>query len=367
METSITNDDGDEGGTDPKLIPEWGAGADDQVVIAGLAVVTILALLVGWNAWRGGDDDTTAPPTPVVTEAPSDDEAATGDAETVGGNDTESATGAVGTDGDDQTTDTTDPSAGRATTSGKPVTSTASTTSTAPASPVIGNVQAAVDPLPGAITAGTAGTVAVLEGFVANDAERRAAERAAAAVDGVTEVDNNLVVLEPAVQSALSDAGVSGATAVGRGTEISVSGTIDTEDDRAPALAAAATVEGVTEVVDDRLVVSVTAELNQLPQVRFATNSAIILAAGFDDLDTAADLLTSAGDVRIEVQGYTDTVGDAAANLRLSEQRAQAVRTYLVDAGVDPDMLTAAGFGETNRFGPDLAANRLVRFQQVDG
>ncbi|MGB5759439.1 MAG: hypothetical protein WBM50_21170, partial [Acidimicrobiales bacterium] len=89
METSISNDDGDENGdengdedgaSDSKLIPEWGVGADDQVVVAGLAVVTILALLVGWSAWRGGGDDTTAPQTPVVTEAPSDAESATSEA-----------------------------------------------------------------------------------------------------------------------------------------------------------------------------------------------------------------------------------------------------------------------------------------------
>ncbi len=364
MQTSNRNDDRDEGGAgggnDPKLIPDWDLPADGQVIVAGLAVVAILALLVGWTAWRGGDDDAGRASASVLDEAPSDGGSAADDAESSG------EAGAADTETGDQAVATTI----GPTTTAEPQTSTTSTAATAatePAGPVIGDVQAAVDQLPGAITATGVGTVATLEGFVANAAERREAEAAATAVAGVSEVESNLVLLEPAVQSALIDAGVSGATAVGRGTEISVSGTIDAEAERAPVLASAASVEGVSEIIDDRLVVSVTAEVNQLPQVQFATNSAQILAVSFGDLDTAAELIDDAGDVRIEIQGYTDTVGDAAANQRLSERRALAVRTYLVAAGVDANVLTATGFGETDRFGQDLASNRLVRFQQIDG
>ncbi|MGH1490697.1 MAG: BON domain-containing protein, partial [Acidimicrobiales bacterium] len=147
--------------------------------------------------------------------------------------------------------------------------------------------------------------MAVLNGFVANDAESREAETAAAAVQGITAVENNLVILEPQVVDALRGASVTGATAIGEGTEITISGTIDTEADRAPAIAAAEAVEGVTSVIDDRLNVSVTADLNALPQVQFATNSAVILPGSFGDLDAAAELLAGIDDVNIEVQGYT--------------------------------------------------------------
>ncbi len=345
MANTYSNDDDDEGGVGAaKLIPEWSVAADDQIVLAGLAVVAALALLLGWNAWRGGDEELALPvPTSLVDEvvaaaAPSTTVAPVVVAETV-------------------------TTAAQTSTTEAAVESTTTTV----AAPVIGDVQASVDPFPGAIVGEADGTVAVLNGFVANDAESREAETAAAAVEGITAVENNLVILEPEVEAALRDAGVTGATAVGEGTEITVSGTIDSEDDRAPAIAAAEAVDGVTSVIDDRLNVSVTADLNALPQVQFATNSAEILSASFGDLDAAAALLDGVDDVSIEIQGYTDIQGGADANLSLSQNRAEAVREYLVNAGVDPGILTATGFGETEQFGTDLASNRLVRFQQLDG
>ncbi len=49
----------------------------------------------------------------------------------------------------------------------------------------------------------------------------------------------------------------------------------------------------------------------------------------------------------LEVGGYTDNTGDAGANLALSQQRAEAVRDYLVQQGVGPNALIAKGYGET--------------------
>ena len=199
---------------------------------------------------------------------------------------------------------------------------------------------------------------------MANDAESQEAETAAAAVEGITEVQNKLVTLEQPVTAALTDAGVTGATAVGVGTVITVSGTIPTEDDRQPSIDAAAAVEGVTEVIDDRLNVSVAADLNALPQVQFATASAEILPESFGDLDAAAALIQDAGDIQLEVQGYTDIEGDEADNQTLSQERAESVIAYLVNAGVGDGVLSPMGFGETEQFGEDLAANRVVRFEQ---
>lgn len=70
-----------------------------------------------------------------------------------------------------------------------------------------------------------------------------------------------------------------------------------------------------------------------------------------------------------QIDGYTDSQGSAAYNLRLSQERAQTVRQYLVDHGVAPGRLTARGFGETNllvapeRTKEDYARNRRVEFR----
>lgn len=345
METDRARNDDDEGAAGAKLIPEWGVSADDQVLFAGLAVVGILALLLGWNAWRGGDDLPAAIDPGIIEEvaAPDVDPDAAPNAAVV-----------------TQTTEAPEPDP-----EPEPTTTTVAATTTIAAA-VIGDVQAAVSPFPGDITGGNEDDVAILTGFVANQAESLDAEAAAAAVEGITAVDNRLIVLEPPVLDALRSAGVTQAGAAGEGTVVTVRGTINAEAERQPALDAAAAVEGVSEVVD-ALALSVTADLNELPQVEFATASAEILPASFADLDAAAELLISADGAIIEVQGYTDTRGSADSNLQLSADRADAVRSYLVEAGVDPDTLSATGFGETEQFGPDFDDNRLVRFQQVDG
>jgi len=58
----------------------------------------------------------------------------------------------------------------------------------------------------------------------------------------------------------------------------------------------------------------------------------------------------------LEIAGYTDNTGDAAANLTLSQQRADAGRNVLIHAGVDPSMLVAKGYGNAS----PIASNDLL-------
>ena len=91
--------------------------------------------------------------------------------------------------------------------------------------------------------------------------------------------------------------------------------------------------------------------LNILNQsiINFPTNSADIPAAGKALLQQAAASFKQlpSGTV-VEIGGYTDNTGDPAANVQLSQQRADAVRAALVQAGVDPSMLVAKGYGSAN-------------------
>jgi OOP family OmpA-OmpF porin len=75
--------------------------------------------------------------------------------------------------------------------------------------------------------------------------------------------------------------------------------------------------------------------------------------------------------VKIEVQGHTDDSGDDAYNQRLSEERAQAVRQWLIDAGIPADKLVAKGYGYTkpladNRIRQGRQQNRRVQFVIVE-
>jgi outer membrane protein OmpA-like peptidoglycan-associated protein len=83
--------------------------------------------------------------------------------------------------------------------------------------------------------------------------------------------------------------------------------------------------------------------------INFATGSAQIPSDQYDFLNKAAIAIKAApANTVLEIGGYTDNTGDAASNLALSQQRAEAVRNYLIQQGVDPNVLTAKGYGETH-------------------
>ncbi len=64
------------------------------------------------------------------------------------------------------------------------------------------------------------------------------------------------------------------------------------------------------------------------------------------ELDNLATLMERFPKMRIELAGHTDNVGDAAANLVLSNDRAAKVKAYLVEKGVSTDRLVARGYGQ---------------------
>lgn len=106
-------------------------------------------------------------------------------------------------------------------------------------------------------------------------------------------------------------------------------------------------------------------------QVHFETNKAVIRPNSFALLDTVAQVLMDYPNIRVEVQGHTDDRGSDRRNLKLSQQRADAVREYLMGRGVEPFRMTARGYGESrpiasNRTTDGRAANRRVEFVRTD-
>jgi OOP family OmpA-OmpF porin len=84
-----------------------------------------------------------------------------------------------------------------------------------------------------------------------------------------------------------------------------------------------------------------------LAVINFATGSAEIPAGDRDLIERAAVALKSAPKgTMIEIGGHTDSTGDPASNVKLSEDRANAVRQALIAAGVDGSMLVAKGYGD---------------------
>jgi len=78
-------------------------------------------------------------------------------------------------------------------------------------------------------------------------------------------------------------------------------------------------------------------------------------------LDDVAEIMLKNRDVTFSVSGYTDNVGTEEYNLALSERRAAEARNYLIERGVEPDRVFAAGFGEVNpKYTNDTAQGRQL-------
>lgn len=106
-----------------------------------------------------------------------------------------------------------------------------------------------------------------------------------------------------------------------------------------------------------------------LQGVNFASGSATLLPESMQVLDSVAGDLLDNPDLAIEVGGHTDNTGSAATNRRLSGQRAEAVRSYLIGKGIPASRLSAVGYGPdrpiaSNRTQEGRAANRRVELKK---
>jgi len=83
-----------------------------------------------------------------------------------------------------------------------------------------------------------------------------------------------------------------------------------------------------------------------LGDVLFASGQVRLVDGGLASLEEVVDLLQTEPTKKIRVEGHTDSRGDAEANLKLSDQRANAVMEALISLGVAADRVTALGMGE---------------------
>ncbi|MCB9564367.1 MAG: OmpA family protein [Kofleriaceae bacterium] len=114
----------------------------------------------------------------------------------------------------------------------------------------------------------------------------------------------------------------------------------------------------------------------EIPEkIQFELGSDRVLEVSYPLLDEIARVLDDNPQIEaVEIAGHTDATGGAARNRELSQQRAEAVRQYLLGRGIAKDRLTARGYGEDKPIAPNDSpegreANRRVEFvivRQVD-
>ncbi|MGH8506386.1 MAG: OmpA family protein [Stenotrophobium sp.] len=101
--------------------------------------------------------------------------------------------------------------------------------------------------------------------------------------------------------------------------------------------------------------------------VNFEFNSDSLTAPSRETLDEVAAALNGQPELNVEINGYTDSVGAASYNQKLSKKRAEAVRSYLIGKGIKGDKLVAKGFGKehpvaSNKTAEGRTENRRVEF-----
>lgn len=83
-----------------------------------------------------------------------------------------------------------------------------------------------------------------------------------------------------------------------------------------------------------------------LGDVLFSTNKAQLKSGGMRNMQKLADFLRQYPQQKVLVEGYTDSTGSDSLNQKLSDRRANAVRTALIDMGISSDRVTTRGYGE---------------------
>jgi|SRR5690625_598823 len=97
--------------------------------------------------------------------------------------------------------------------------------------------------------------------------------------------------------------------------------------------------------------------------VLFAFGSAQLTAEGRAEVDRVARELRAYPNIRIQVIGHTDRIGDLEANRRLSLRRAETVRARLISDGMDPNKVQALGVGASD---PVVECNQRIESQLIN-
>jgi outer membrane protein OmpA-like peptidoglycan-associated protein len=103
-----------------------------------------------------------------------------------------------------------------------------------------------------------------------------------------------------------------------------------------------------------------------MPDVLFDTGKSDLKPAARERLAKVAGILLAYPDIKVEIDGYTDSTGSLEFNERLSQERAEAVHTYLGSQGVTSNAMTTQGFGPSNPIASNETASGRQQNRRVE-
>ncbi len=123
-------------------------------------------------------------------------------------------------------------------------------------------------------------------------------------------------------------------------------------------------IENINEAIKDKKKIT-------LNSINFEMNSPFLLRESFPTLNALSDILLNNPEIKIKVTGHTDLTGDLEANKKLSWDRAESVRKFLVTKGVDSKKILIDGKGSTqplvNSTSPEASkVNRRTEFEVLE-
>jgi len=104
--------------------------------------------------------------------------------------------------------------------------------------------------------------------------------------------------------------------------------------------------------------------------IRFDVGKASLRPESMGIINEVADLMEEHSDLKFSIEGHTDSDGDEALNMELSQKRAESVMKEMIQLGIAEDRLQAKGWGESkpltgNASPEDKATNRRVEFVKL--
>jgi outer membrane protein OmpA-like peptidoglycan-associated protein len=100
-------------------------------------------------------------------------------------------------------------------------------------------------------------------------------------------------------------------------------------------------------------------------EIQFETGSAVIKEASYRELDEILSSAVVAEGLKLGVYGHTDNTGNADANQRLSEERANSVKSYLISKGIMTNRIEAKGFGQSQPIAENTTAAGKAKNRRV--
>ena len=127
-------------------------------------------------------------------------------------------------------------------------------------------------------------------------------------------------------------------------------------------------IEGYKEITRDLFLVPIeVGEIVRLNNIFFDFGKSNLRIESFPELDRIAKILNENQNMQIEISGHTDNVGSDDANLKLSTDRAKAVKDYIISKGINETRVVSKGYGKAkpvagNETEEGKQRNRRVEF-----